>query len=155
MRVALAADHAGFPLKEHLKRLLDDLRIPYDDLGPPAPDPVDYPDFAEAVATAVRDGRADRGILVCATGVGMAIAANKIPGVRAALVSDPAVAALSREHNDANVLALGGRTVEPDTAREITRVFLTTPFSGGRHARRVNKIIRLESSPARTGTSQP
>lgn len=155
MRVAIAADHAGFELKESLKPLLDELQIPYDDLGPPAADPVDYPDFAEAVATAVRDGRADRGILVCATGIGMAIAANKVRGVRAALVTDTDAARLSREHNDANVMTLGGLTMSPDTAREAVRVFLHTAFAGGRHARRVDKITRLDSSPARTGMTHP
>ncbi len=151
----MAADHAGFHLKEHLKPLLDELHVPYDDLGPSTPEPVDYPDFAEAVAAAVRDGRADRGILVCATGIGMAIAANKLRGVRAALVMTPDTARLSREHNDANVLALGGRTVSADDAREIVRVFLGTAFTGGRHARRVDKITRLESSPEPTGTDHP
>jgi ribose 5-phosphate isomerase B len=155
VRVAIASDHAGFALKEDLKRLLDELRVPYDDLGPATEASVDYPDFAAAVAHAVRDGRADRGVLVCGTGIGMSIAANKIDGIRAALLTDEETARLSREHNDANVMTVGGRTTPPARARAIVRVFLATEFVGGRHARRVGKIASLESSPADTGTDHP
>lgn len=152
MHVAIASDHAGFALKEDLKRFLDELHVPYDDLGPAADAPVDYPAFAAAVSHAVLDGRADRGILICGTGIGMSIAANKIAGIRAALATDEHLARLSRQHNDANVLALGGRTTAPLTARAIVRAFLETVFEGGRHQRRLDGITRLESSPDQTRT---
>jgi ribose 5-phosphate isomerase B len=147
VRVAIGSDHAGFALKEDLKRLLDELQIAYDDLGPPTDAAVDYPEYASAVSHAVIDGRADRGILICGTGVGMSIAANKIAGIRAALLTSVETARLSREHNDANVMALGGRTTTSDVAHAIVRTFLATPFAGGRHALRVAKITRLESCP--------
>jgi ribose 5-phosphate isomerase B len=144
MRVALAADHAGYPLKEALKRLLDDLGVPYRDFGTASSDPVDYPDVGAAAARAVASGACDRGILVCGTGIGMAMAANKIAGIRAAPAWSVETAALCREHNDANVLALGARVVPLEVAAAIVRTFLETPFAAGRHARRVAKIARLE-----------
>jgi len=148
MKVALGADHAGFALKDALKRTLDALGVEHHDFGTSSGESVDYPDFARAVAEGVATGRFDRGILVCGTGVGMAIAANKVPGIRAAVVSDEETARLSREHNDANVLTLGARVMSPDRAHAIVGTFLGTPFEGGRHGRRVDKIHRLESAAA-------
>lgn len=145
MRVALGADHAGFELKDALKRTFDALGVAYHDFGTDGPGSVDYPDFAAEVAAGVADGRFDRGILVCGSGIGMAIAANKIAGVRAAAIADVESARLSREHNNLNVLALGARLTPPDRAEAIVRTFLETPFAEGRHTGRVDKIHRLES----------
>jgi ribose 5-phosphate isomerase B len=136
----LASDHAGFALKEHLKKVLERKGLPYEDLGPSSADPVDYPDYARQVAEAIGSGRAERGLLVCGSGQGMAMTANKYRGVRAALAADEEAARLSREHNDANVLALGGRVLDPERAERVLEVWLNTPFAGGRHARRVGKI---------------
>jgi ribose 5-phosphate isomerase B len=144
MRVALGSDHAGVGLKEEIKRLLDDLQIEYRDFGTHTEEAVDYPDFAESVARPVASGAFDRGILVCGTGIGMAIAANKVAGIRAAPVSDLDSARLAREHNEANVLALGARLTPKERALEIVRAFLDTPFGGGRHERRIRKITALE-----------
>ena len=144
MRVAIGSDHAGFHLKESIKSLLDRLRIPCEDLGAASTAPADYPDFAEAVAGAVLAGRADRGILVCGTGIGMAIAANKIPGIRAAVVWNEASAAISRAHNDANIMAIGGRTTPAGEVEGILRAFLSTEYEGGRHDVRLAKIAQLE-----------
>lgn len=140
MRIALAADHAGFHLKDSLKRTLDELGVTHRDFGTDSAASVDYPDFARAVAQVVAAGEFDRGILVCGTGVGMAIAANKVPGIRSAPIVDADTARLAREHNDLNVLALGARVTPEVRAREIVRTFLATPFEGGRHANRVAKI---------------
>ena len=145
MRVALAADHAGVELKEVLKRLLDELGVDYRDFGANTTDSVDYPDFAADVARAVASGAYDRGVLVCGSGIGMAIVANKIPGIRAASVNDAPSARLSREHNDANVLTLGARLIDPARIREILQAFLDTPFEGGRHQRRLDKITNIEN----------
>lgn len=136
----LGSDHAGLELKEKLKRSLDRLGISYEDVGTHTPDAVDYPDFAHKVAEAVSRGEAERGLLVCGSGQGMAMVANRHRGVRAALPFDEETARLSREHNDANVLALGGRVLDHDRAERILEVWLETPFAGGRHARRVSKI---------------
>ena len=144
MHIALGADHAGFHLKDSLKRTLDDLGVTYRDFGTSSAESVDYPDFAQAVAQAVANGQCDRGILVCGTGVGMAIAANKVPGVRSAAIVDPDTVKLAREHNDLNVLTLGARVTPEVRAREIVKVFLKTPFAGGRHASRVGKIHAIE-----------
>jgi len=144
MRIALGADHAGFHLKDSLKRTLDELGVTYQDFGTSSAESVDYPDFAQAVAAGVAGGQFDRGILVCGTGVGMAIAANKVPGIRSAPIVDSDTAKLSREHNDLNVLALGARVTPEARAREIVKVFLATPFAGGRHATRVGKIHHIE-----------
>ena len=144
MRVALGSDHAGLALKDTIKALLDGLDVQYEDFGTVSSQPVDYPDIAEAVSRAVVGGRAERGILICGSGIGMAIAANKIAGIRAAVVWDETSAQLSRAHNDANVMTLGGRTTLPDRAAAIVRVFLTTNFQGGRHGIRVAKIAQLE-----------
>lgn len=144
MRVAIGADHAGFELKEQLKHVLDDLRIEYTDVGTASLASVDYPDFAEVVARGVATHEYDRGVLVCGSGIGMAMAANKVEGVRAASVTDVVSARLSREHNDANVLTLGARFTDADRAAAILRTFLETPFEGGRHEQRVDKIRAIE-----------
>ncbi len=160
MRVLLGSDHAGFVLKERLKRFLDGLNVPYEDAGCSSPDPVDYPDIAAVVARQVAARAVERGILVCGTGIGMAVAANKVGGIRAAAACSREAIALGRSHNDLNVLALGARTTPEDVALEIVRTFLDTPFDGGaRHRRRLNKIAALESevprsrTGSRTGTS--
>jgi len=142
--VALGADHAGFPLKEDLKTWLIGRGYDVVDLGTQSAESVDYPDFAVGVGSAVTAGKADRGILVCGTGIGMAMAANKLPGVRAATCSDALTARMSREHNDANVLALGARITSREAAIEILELWLDTDFAGGRHARRVDKIVALD-----------
>ena len=139
-RFALGADHAGYALKEALKPVLTELGIPFTDFGTHGPESADYPDYARPVAEAVAGGDVDFGLLVCATGIGISMAANKIPGARAALVSTEEAAHLSRAHNDANILCLGGRTTDPATAAAILRTFISTPFEGGRHERRVGKI---------------
>ena len=138
--LVMAADHGGFELKEKLKAVLDRLGVAYHDAGTHSADPVDYPDYARVVAQAVSRGEAERGLLVCGSGQGMAMAANRFRGVRAALPFDEQTARLSREHNDANVLALGGRVLDHDAAARILEVWLATPFAGGRHAGRVQKI---------------
>jgi ribose 5-phosphate isomerase B len=145
MKVAFGADHAGFELKSGLTRMLDELGIGYHDFGTSNAEAVDYPDFARQVATGVAEGRFDRGILVCGSGIGMAIAANKVPGVRAAAATDLESARLARAHNDVNVLTLGARLTPEARAREIVRVFLDTPFDGGRHEKRVRKIQEIEN----------
>ncbi len=142
MRIALGADHRGFRLKEELKRWLAARGHEVIDLGPATADRVDYPDYAFEVADAVARRKADRGILVCSTGIGMSIAANKVRGVRAALVTGVRLARLSREHNDANVLCLGADIVSTAEARRIVGVWLRTEFAGGRHARRLAKLAR-------------
>jgi ribose 5-phosphate isomerase B len=152
MRVALGSDHAGFDLKERLKRFLDEVHVPYEDLGCPSPEPVDYPDIAAAVSGRVVAGAVDRGILICGTGIGMAIAANKVPGIRAAAPCSAEAVALARGHNNLNVLALGARTTPADTACAFVRTFLDTPFDGGRHQRRIDKIAALETG--RTTSSE-
>ena len=144
MRVALGADHAGLALKDALKPALDDLGVSCEDFGTFGPDPVDYPDIAAAVARAVSEGRFERGVLVCGSGIGMAITANKVVGVRAAAIGDTTAARLSREHNDLNVLTLGARATPARLALDILRTFLQTPFEGGRHQRRVEKIHATE-----------
>jgi ribose 5-phosphate isomerase B len=138
--LVIGADHAGFELKEKLKAVLDRLGIAYKDAGTHSADSVDYPDYARVVAQAVSRGEAERGLLVCGSGQGMAMTANRYRGVRAALPFDEQTARLSREHNDANVLALGGRVLDHDRAVRILEVWLATPFAGGRHAVRVEKI---------------
>jgi ribose 5-phosphate isomerase B len=144
MRIALGADHAGIQLKAEIRKLLDERGIAYTDFGTETTDSVDYPDFADRVAHAVSSGDYDRGLLFCGSGIGMAIAANKVAGIRAAPVVDETSARLSREHNDANVLALGERLTPPDVARRLVNTFLDTPFGGGRHQRRVDKISALD-----------
>ena len=142
--VGLGADHAGFPLKEDLKAWLITRGYDVVDFGTQSADAVDYPDYAAAVASAVTAGKADFGVLVCGTGIGMAIAANKLPGIRAAACSEAYTARMSREHNDANILALGARITGRDAAIEILETWLAAAFAGGRHARRVDKIVALD-----------
>ena len=143
MRVALGADHRGFGLKEGLKRWLAARGHKVIDFGPANANRVDYPDYAFKVADAVARHQADRGILICSTGIGMSMAANKVRGVRAALADSSRLARLSREHNDANVLCLGADFVSTAEARRIVGVWLKTEFAGGRHARRVRKLGRV------------
>ena len=143
MRIALAADHAGFELKEQVRNYLVSKGIEVEDLGPFSTEPVDYPDFAEKVAARVAVREVACGVLVCGTGLGMAMAANKVPGVRAATCNDTLSAHFARAHNDANVLTLGGRLTDQATAQKILDVWLTTPFDGGRHARRIEKIAAI------------
>ena len=142
--VALGADHGGFALKEELKALVAALGYTVIDCGTHSTEAVDYPDLAYAVARLVSTGQAWRGILVDGAGIGSAMAANKVPGVRAALCYDHATAVNSREHNDANVLTLGAGLIGPALARQITQTWLATPFGGGRHQKRVNKIMEIE-----------
>jgi RpiB/LacA/LacB family sugar-phosphate isomerase len=144
MRIAVASDHAGFELKEKLKEYLRELGHEYEDFGTNSSESVDYPDYALKVAECVAKKECERGILVCGSGIGMSMAANKVPGIRAALCYDTETARLSREHNDANVLTIGARLTDEKTAKEIVRVWLTTEFAGGRHSRRVNKIEGIE-----------
>jgi ribose 5-phosphate isomerase B len=148
MRIAMAADHAGFPLKEDLKDFLAAEGHDVVDFGTDSAEPVDYPSFCAAAARAVARGEADRGIVMGGSGQGEQIVANKIHGIRAALCHDLYVARLSRAHNDANVLGLGARVIAPELAREIVRVWLVTPFEGGRHERRVEQIATIEREEA-------
>ena len=140
MRVALGADHAGFELKQTLCAFVEELGHEASDLGTDSVDSVDYPDFARAVAELVADDGADLGLLICGTGLGMAIAANKVRGIRAATCSEPYSAAMARSHNDANVLTIGSRVVGRGLAQEIVARFLETKFEGGRHQSRVDKL---------------
>lgn len=144
MKVAIASDHGGLRIKEEIKALLDELQLSYEDFGCHCEDSVDYPDYALPVGKKVASGEFDRGILICGTGIGMSIAANKIKGVRCALVHDLFSAKATREHNDSNVLAMGERVIGPGLAKEIARVWLQTPFEGGRHEKRVQKICKIE-----------
>ena len=146
MKIAIASDHAGFPAKEAIKTQLDQMGIEYEDLGTNSAEvSVDYPDFAVRVGHAVMNGEVERGILVCGSGIGISIAANKIHGIRAALAWNEETARLARHHNDANIVAIGGRTTPPATITAIVQAFLTNDFDGGRHEIRVEKIAELES----------
>ena len=138
--IAIASDHAGYELKGILKDILVERGYEVLDLGTDGPESVDYPDFGAELGRAISDGRASRGVAICGTGVGISIAANRFPGVRAALCHNGLTARLSRQHNDANVLALGSRIVGVEVARDCLLEFLTTEFEGGRHARRVDKL---------------
>ena len=144
MIVSVGADHAGVELKDLLKTWLEGLGITVRDVGTNSGDSVDYPDYAALVAKDVVSGAADRGVLVCGTGLGMAIAANKFHGIRAVPIVDEASARLGREHNDANVIALGARLTAVDEAKELLRIFLETEYAGGRHQKRLDKIAALE-----------
>jgi ribose 5-phosphate isomerase B len=144
MRIAIGADHAGFPLKEDLAAFLGDEGHEVLDMGTHSEEPVDYPPFCAAAARVVVAGEADRAILLGGSGQGEQIAANKVDGIRAALCHDLFLARLSREHNDANVITIGARVVAPAYAREIVRVWLATPFDGGRHEARLEQIRRIE-----------
>ena len=141
--IAIGADHAGYEYKEKIKELLTSLGYQYKDFGTSSNASVDYPDFAHSVALAVSTGSAQYGILVCGTGIGMSIVANKHTGVRAANVESVKAAALAREHNNANILAIGARITPWETAREIIKTFLSATFEGGRHERRIEKIHTL------------
>ena len=144
MKIAIASDHAGFEEKERLKPLLTELGIQFEDLGPGSEASVDYPDYARKVGDEVRSGHVEQGLLVCGSGTGMAIAANKVPGVRAAVAWNEETARLAREHNDANVLALGARTTPNDQIPGIVRAWFAAKFDAGRHERRVEKITEIE-----------
>ncbi len=144
MKIALASDHAGFAEKEKLKPLLQEMGIEVHDLGTVSEESVDYPDYAARVGREVSSGQADQGLLVCGSGAGMVIAANKVPGVRAAVAWNEETARLARQHNDANVLAVGARTTPAGELPGIIRTFFTTQFEGGRHAARVEKIKEIE-----------
>ncbi len=145
MRVAIAADHGGFDQKQQLVDFLaKDMGVDVIDMGPDTPESVDYPDYAVKVARAVSDGTADRGVLICGTGIGMALAADKVAGVRASSITSPAFAELFRQHNNGNVVCLSGRFVDLAVNEEIVRTFLATDFEGGRHERRVAKVEALD-----------
>jgi ribose 5-phosphate isomerase B len=141
--LALASDHAGFTYKEKLKKLLDELNLSYRDFGTTSTDSADYPDWAHRAAQAVSSGECDRGILICGTGIGMSMVANKHKGVRAAACGSATAARLARAHNNANVLTLGERLIGWEAVADIVKTFLSTPFEGGRHERRVEKIHTL------------
>jgi ribose 5-phosphate isomerase B len=138
--IAIASDHAGVALKTEVRRVLEELGLEVEDLGPSETKSVDYPDYAHLLARAVSDGRIDRGILICGTGIGMSMAANRHPGVRAALCHDAYTAEMARLHNDANVLCIGARAVGAGVAEQMARIFMETEFEGDRHQRRVAKI---------------
>ena len=144
MKIAIAADHAGYEEKEKIKKTLDKMGADYTDMGTDSTASVDYPDFARKVGEAVADGEYDRGILVCGSGTGMAIAANKVPGIRAAVAWNEEIAQLSRQHNNANVLALAARYIPDEEQEKIIKTWLETDFEGGRHERRVEKIEQIE-----------
>ncbi len=150
MKISLGADHAGFELKEKIKKLLLQQGIEVNDRGTHSSEAVDYPDYARKVAEEVADHDADLGILVCGSGIGMSIVANKVAGVRAANVSSEYEAQLSREHNDANVLTLGARLISDQNAFQIVQKWLETSFAGGRHQRRVEKISEIEREEMKT-----
>jgi len=138
LKVAIGCDHGGFDLKEIVKSVLNELGHEIDDQGCDSPDSVDYPNFAKAVGLLVKEGECDRGILICGTGIGMSMAANRIPGIRAALCHEMFSARMSREHNDANILCIGARVIGPGQAAETVRTWMTTDFAGGRHQRRID-----------------
>jgi ribose 5-phosphate isomerase B len=144
MKIALAADHVGFALKEKVREYLKSLGLEVEDYGPSNSERVDYPDFAEKVAAQVAARQADYGVLVCGTGIGMMIAANKVPGIRAVAAHDTISARMAREHNNANILTMGGRMIDAATMRQIVDTWLSTPFAGGRHQRRLEKIEAFE-----------
>ena len=146
VKVVLGGDHAGFHLKEMVRAYLTRKGFEVEDQGPKTPDPVDYPDFAAKVASRVASKEADYGVLVCGTGIGVAIAANKVPGIRAATCNDTLSAHFARAHNDANVLAMGGRLADAATAERILDTWFATPFEGGRHQRRVEKIAAIRQT---------
>ncbi|GIN63065.1 putative sugar phosphate isomerase YwlF [Robertmurraya siralis] len=144
MKVAIASDHGGMNIRQELKQLMDEMGIQYEDFGCECETSVDYPDYALPVAEKVASGEFDRGILICGTGIGMSIAANKVKGIRCALVHDVFSAKATREHNNSNILAMGERVIGPGLAREIAKVWLSTHYEGGRHEKRVGKITAYE-----------
>jgi ribose 5-phosphate isomerase B len=143
MKIALGCDHGGYELKEKILAFLKDMNHQVEDLGTHGPESVDYPQYAAKVARAVTSGEVERGILICGSGIGMSITANRFPGIRAALVSEPFSAKMSRRHNDSNILCLGGRFIGQDLAAEIIKVWLDEPFDGGRHERRIELIDKV------------
>jgi ribose 5-phosphate isomerase B len=154
MKVGIGCDHAGLELKKEITSFLKEMGIDCIDYGTNGPESVDYPDFGERVSEAVSKGELDRGVLICGTGIGMSIVANKFPGIRASLCNELFTARMSRLHNDANILVIGGRIVGRDLAREIVRVWFSTPFEGGRHENRLDKIRRIESRLGKKGLVQ-
>lgn len=142
--IALASDHAGLPLKEQIMKLLDEMGLAYRDYGTYTNESCDYPVFAQRAALAVTGGVCERGILCCGTGVGISIAANKVKGIRCVVCTDCYSAKMSREHNDANMLALGARVIGDEAAKLVVRTWLETPFAGGKHQRRVDEIAAIE-----------
>ncbi len=152
--IALASDHGGLRLKEAVKELLTERGIPFEDCGTENGESVDYPDYGEKVARKVAAGAAEKGILFCGTGIGMSIVANKFPHVRAALVTDPFMARMAKEHNNANILVLGGRVIGDNEAREMVAAWLDTTFEGGRHQGRLDKIAAIEREIFRTGSGE-
>jgi len=155
MRIAIGADHRGWALKSALVPWLMARGHEVSDEGTHDPQSVDYPDYAQRVASKVARGEAERGVLICATGVGMAIAANKVHGIRATTCSDEETARLCRQHNDVNVLCLPGDRLDPATAERIVEVWLATPFEGGRHARRLDKVSQIEQQSCGASSSAP
>ena len=145
MKIGIGSDHGGFELKEYIKEYLNKEGIEYVDYGTNSTDSVDYPDYGKKVSKAVVSKEIDRAIVICGTGIGISIACNKIKGIRCALCGDTYSARMSREHNDANILALGGRVIGRDLAMEIVSIWLKTEFAGGRHGRRVEKISEIEA----------
>jgi ribose 5-phosphate isomerase B len=143
-KIIIGCDHAGFPLKEIIRQYLANLRYDITDVGTDSRDPVDYPDFGAKVAERVSSGEFDKGILLCGSGIGMAIVANKFPHIRAVVCLDEETARMSRLHNDTNILVLAGRRTEKDAAKSITRLWLSTEFEGDRHQRRIDKIEAIE-----------
>lgn len=142
--IAIACDHSALEMKKEIKSLLDELGESYRDFGTDTTDSCDYPVFAARAAKAVVSGECDKGIVICGTGIGVSLAANKVKGIRCALCSEPYSAELTRRHNNANMLALGARVIGPELAKMIVKTFLSTPFEGGRHQRRVDLITALE-----------
>ena len=145
MRAAIGCDHAGVGLKNEILPILEELAIEWKNFGTDSEESVDYPDFGERVAEEISKGNFDRGILICGTGIGMSIVANKFPGIRAALCNDAYSAKMSRLHNDANVLILPGRVIDNEVAKIIVKIWFSTPFEGGRHQRRLDKIKAIEA----------
>ena len=144
MKIAMGSDHGGFALKQHLKPYLENKGCLVEDCGTDSTQSCDYPDFGRLAAEAVASGRCERGIVICTTGIGISISANKVRGIRCALCSEPLSAEMTRRHNDANMLALGGGMIGPNMAERIVDVFLSTAFEGGRHQRRVDKVMSIE-----------
>ena len=145
-RIAIGSDHAGYESKEAAKREIETLGVEIDDKGTNSLASVDYPDFGAAVGHAVANGEVDRGVVICGSGIGISIAANKVPGVRAALCWNEETARLARQHNDANVLCIGARFIEPDLAARMIRAFMETEFEGGRHQERIEKLSQLDEA---------
>lgn len=143
--IALGADHGGYRLKEAIKKYLDEQHIAYEDFGTYSEESVDYGPIAAKVGHYVADGKAEKGILCCGTGIGISIAANKVKGIRAAVVTNEFCAEMTRRHNDANILCMGGRVINEEMAVKLTKIFLETPFDGGRHAKRIGHITQIEN----------